>query len=201
MSFAIDSLTGNITISAVELKEVGRKCKVAQQVCKRVNGVFTESLILVNIHRQKLYLLDKGKVDSCYWISTAKNGIGQQEGSGKTPLGLHFVQSKIGEGYEPFSVFKSRQPTGDIASIELEGDAIVGRILWLKGLQPRFNLGENFKGKVVDTFQRYIYIHGTNDVARIGQPVSSGCIRMSPHDIIDIFNKITEGTYVYVYEK
>ena len=201
MSVAIDNLTGSIAISAVELKELSRTFKASKRLCKKVNGVFTQWLILVNIYRQKLYLLNKGRVDSCYLISTAKNGVGQEEGSGKTPLGLHFVQSKIGEGYEPFSVFKSRQATGDIAPVAIEGDAIVGRILWLKGLQPRFNLGENFKGKVVDTFQRYIYIHGTNDVARIGQPVSSGCIRMNPHDMIDIFNKITEGTFVYVYEK
>jgi L,D-transpeptidase YbiS len=31
----------------------------------------------------------------------------------------------------------------------------------------------------VDTLRRFIYIHGTPDEAKLGTPVSHGCIRMS----------------------
>lgn len=189
-----------MSISEVELKEVYKRFQESKQLCEKVNGVFTECLILVNIYRQKLYLLDKGELDSVYPISTAQNGVGQEEGSGKTPLGLHYVQLKIGEGADPFAVFKSRELTGDIASPVACGDAIIGRILWLAGLQLGYNLGENSEGKVVDSSSRYIYIHGTNDIDRMGQPVSAGCIRMNPYDVIDVFNKVPQGTVVYIYE-
>jgi hypothetical protein len=189
-----------MSLSAVELKEVDQRLKEAKQLCKKANEAMAEWLILVNIYRQKLYLLDKGELDRDYLISTAQNGVGQEEGSGKTPLGLHYVQLKIGEGADPFAVFKSRELTGDLAVPVARGDAIIGRILWLAGLELGFNLGENSEGTVVDSSSRYIYIHGTNDIDRIGQARSSGCIRMKPYDVIDLFNKAPEGTLVYIYE-
>ncbi len=188
-----------MSVSAGELNEVYKRFQESKELCEKVNGVFTEWLILVNIYQQRLYLLNNIKLDSVYPISTAKNGVGQEEGSGKTPLGLHCVRLKIGEGADPFAVFKSRELTGDVASPVAYGDAITGRILWLAGLQLGYNLGKNSEGKIVDSGSRYIYIHGTNDIDRIGQPVSAGCIRMTPYDVIDVFNKVPQGTLVYLY--
>jgi len=48
--------------------------------------------------------------------------------------------------------------------------------------------------------QRLIYIHGTNDLARLGQPVSHGCIRMDNQDIIDLFDQINAGDHVLISE-
>jgi lipoprotein-anchoring transpeptidase ErfK/SrfK len=44
-------------------------------------------------------------------------------------------------------------------------------------------------------------IHGTNDPATIGKFVSSGCIRLTNEDIIDLFNRVSLGTKVVVLPK
>ena len=46
-----------------------------------------------------------------------------------------------------------------------------------------------------DTLYR---IHGTNEPEKIGQSVSSGCIRMRNIDAIDLFNRVSLGTKVIV---
>ncbi len=46
-----------------------------------------------------------------------------------------------------------------------------------------------------DTMYR---IHGTNEPEQIGQAVSSGCIRMSNIDAIDLYNRVKVGTTVVV---
>lgn len=46
-----------------------------------------------------------------------------------------------------------------------------------------------------DTLYR---IHGTNDPSSIGKAVSSGCIRLFNQDIIDLYNRVPEGTKVIV---
>jgi lipoprotein-anchoring transpeptidase ErfK/SrfK len=74
-------------------------------------------------------------------------------------------------------------------------DWILTRILWLSGLEIGFNrLGNQ------DTMQRFIYIHGTNDLSRLGKPVSHGCIRMDNQDIIDLFEEINIGDHVLINE-
>ncbi|MBV9078926.1 MAG: L,D-transpeptidase [Methylobacteriaceae bacterium] len=46
-----------------------------------------------------------------------------------------------------------------------------------------------------DTLYR---IHGTNEPEKIGQAVSSGCIRMRNLDVVDLFNRVPVGTKVIV---
>ncbi|MFC4174579.1 MULTISPECIES: L,D-transpeptidase [Microvirga] len=46
-----------------------------------------------------------------------------------------------------------------------------------------------------DTLYR---IHGTNEPWSIGQAVSSGCIRMFNHDVIDLYNRVPVGSPVIV---
>jgi lipoprotein-anchoring transpeptidase ErfK/SrfK len=41
-------------------------------------------------------------------------------------------------------------------------------------------------------------IHGTNQPEYIGQAISSGCIRMTNEDVIDLFNRVKPGTTVVV---
>ena len=41
-------------------------------------------------------------------------------------------------------------------------------------------------------------IHGTNDPTTIGKHVSSGCIRLTNEDVIDLYNRATVGTKVVV---
>lgn len=46
-----------------------------------------------------------------------------------------------------------------------------------------------------DTLYR---IHGTNEPDSIGKAVSSGCIRLFNQDIIDLYDRVPEGTMVIV---
>ena len=41
-------------------------------------------------------------------------------------------------------------------------------------------------------------IHGTNDPSTIGKQVSSGCIRMTNEDVIDLYSRVGVGTKVVV---
>ncbi len=70
-------------------------------------------------------------------------------------------------------------------------DLVTTRILWLKGLEA----GKN-KGSGIDSYRRYIYIHGTAEEHLIGRPASHGCIRMYNNDVIKLFNLVEEGTPV-----
>jgi lipoprotein-anchoring transpeptidase ErfK/SrfK len=46
-----------------------------------------------------------------------------------------------------------------------------------------------------DTMYR---IHGTNQPEYIGQAISSGCIRMTNEDVIDLYKRVKQGTIVVV---
>jgi lipoprotein-anchoring transpeptidase ErfK/SrfK len=41
-------------------------------------------------------------------------------------------------------------------------------------------------------------IHGSNEPETIGQAVSSGCIRMTNEDVVDLYNRTRVGTKVVV---
>jgi hypothetical protein len=41
-------------------------------------------------------------------------------------------------------------------------------------------------------------IHGTNDPSTIGKRVSSGCIRLTNENVIDLFNRVSIGAKVVV---
>ena len=41
-------------------------------------------------------------------------------------------------------------------------------------------------------------IHGSNEPETIGQAVSSGCIRMTNDDVVDLYNRVSVGTKVVV---
>jgi len=40
--------------------------------------------------------------------------------------------------------------------------------------------------------------HGTNQPEYIGQAISSGCIRMTNEDVIDLFDRVKQGATVVV---
>jgi len=135
-----------------------------------------------------------------YRISSAKNGVGELNGSFCTPRGRHIIRAKIGGGQPLNAVFIERRPTGEIYSPELAGrspgrDWILTRILWLSGCEP----GYNRLGKV-DTMRRAIYIHGSPDTAEMGKPGSHGCIRMRNQDIVELFDLVPVRAQVRIQE-
>lgn len=154
----------------------------------------------IDLTRQTLQLRDGDRVVADYVVSTGGNGIGEINGSGCTPRGRHIVRAKIGAGVPAGSVMVRRRPTGEIWTPELhekfpKRDWILTRILWLSGTE----LGRNRLG-CVDTFRRYIYLHGTPDITRLGVPGSKGCVRMRNADIIELFDRIPVGTKVNIHE-
>ena len=54
------------------------------------------------------------------------------------------------------------------------------------------------KGEEIDSYLRYIYIHGTSEEGRLGKPSSHGCIRMKNKDVIDLYKIIEVGTLVLI---
>jgi hypothetical protein len=130
-----------------------------------------------------------------YRISTSKFGIGQTVDSNCTPLGLHRVAKKIGGGYPPGTVFRGRKPVG-FTWQGLPEATIVHRIFWLEGLEPGFNRGGD-----VDSFQRYIYIHGFGDETTLGRPGSHGCIHLAAADLVPLYDRLPEGTLVWIAER
>jgi lipoprotein-anchoring transpeptidase ErfK/SrfK len=157
--------------------------------------------IEISIATQCLVLFDdEGAVLRRYDVSTAKNGAGEHKGSYCTPRGRHVVRAKIGKGQPVNTVFVRRRPTGEIYTPALgerfpDRDWILTRILWLSGCEPGFNrLG------VVDTMQRFIYIHGSPDSVDMGKPGSIGCIRMRNGDLLELFDLVAPGTPVEIVE-
>lgn len=155
--------------------------------------------IKVDLDAQTLTLYgDAGDVLRRYPVSTAKNGPGERNGSFCTPRGRHQIRAKIGAGQPENTVFVRRRPTGERWSADLHArypnrDWMLTRILWLSGCEP----GRNRMGDV-DTMRRYIYIHGSPEVAEMGRPGSIGCIRMRNADLIELFDLVPPYTEVFI---
>lgn len=152
-------------------------------------------LLIANVKEQRLECFSQQRKTVSYVISTATNGVGELESSFKTPRGWHQIAAKIGENATKMAVFESRKWKGQVYTPQLgkqfcDKDWILSRILRLSGLTSGFNRGFNSKGQCIDTWQRYIYIHGTADETTLGKLGSHGCIRMANDDIIELFQKV-----------
>ena len=142
--------------------------------------------IKISISEQALALKEGGRNLAIYPVSTSKFGEGTQRGSFKTPTGKFCIAKKIGKNLPIFTFFRNRIPQ-ETFPLPNE-DAILSRILWLKGLEE-----EN-----QNTYNRFIYIHGTNQEKEIGTKSSNGCIRMKNADILELFEKIPPQTLVQI---
>ena len=157
-----------------------------------------QNLVFVSIMQQKLYVIMDKKVVASYPVSTSKFGLGNIFNSQKTPLGLHIVKNKMGDGVPLNGILRYGFYSNEIAQIIKEPktsgkDLVTSRILWLEGLEK----GKN-KGGIMDSYNRGIYIHGTNEEGLIGLPASHGCVRMNNKDVIDLFNLVPKGIYVLI---
>ena len=70
--------------------------------------------LIVSLRDQKLLLLEDGKPDGIFSVSTSRFGVGDRWGSFATPLGKLLVRMKIGMGKPLGTVFHSRVPTGEV---------------------------------------------------------------------------------------
>jgi len=158
----------------------------------------TDRVIAVNLRASTLQLRRSGAVVRSYAISGSKQPYSNVLNSLGTPLGLHAIAERIGAGQPSGTVFKSRVPTGVHFSEmpeEVVGtrNLVTSRILWLRGLEPGVNSGGN-----VDTYRRYVYIHGTQREDRIGEALSAGCILMRNPDVIELYEEVRVGDLVWI---
>ena len=154
--------------------------------------------IIVDISEQRLFIIENSNIVESFPISTSKYGEGQIENSFKTPLGMHEIKEKIGDGAKINTIFVSRINTQKQTEIitkrrDTDDDYVTSRILWLDGLEEGIN-----KGPGVDSYSRYIYIHGTHEEGLIGEKASHGCIRMFNNDVIYLYDIVNKGTKVYI---
>ncbi|MFP4181947.1 MAG: L,D-transpeptidase family protein [Thiohalospira sp.] len=152
----------------------------------------------VDLPDQSLTLREGREALARWPVSTGAAGPGERDGSGGTPRGWHYVRARIGAGMPAGAAFRGRRPTGEVWTPELDveqpgRDWVLTRILWLCGLEP----GRN-RGGEVDSFRRYIYIHGTPEDQPMGEPRSHGCIRMRNPDVIELFDRVPAGTRVHI---
>ena len=174
---------------------------------KKNYHIETNDYLLVSPADQKLFHISNQQILKNYPVSTSRFGLGNLMDSFKTPIGLHCIEEKIGSGMPINTVFKGRKPIKNNMTLqdlyndkklssnhfENHEDVITSRILRLKGLEHNINLG----GKV-DSYNRYIYIHGTAHENRISQKASHGCVRMNNQDILELFDKCYEKMVVLI---
>ena len=138
----------------------------------------------VSIDEQTLKLIEGSHCICEFPVSTAIKGMGFKAGSYRTPTGRFRIAEKIGAGEAIGTIFKNRVPVGqwqDGATVE--EDLILSRILRLDGLDADNK----------NTFERLIYIHGTNHEPRLGHAASHGCIRLGNAEIVELFDHVAVG--------
>src|SRR3954465_3127126 len=159
-----------------------------------------ERILTVRIGTGTLQFFRKGALVKSYVVSTSRRPPSNIKNSLGTPRGLHEIAERIGAGQPAGMVFKSRVSTGhhfsEVAETDPEAanhNLITSRILWLRGLEPGVNRGGD-----VDTYSRYVYIHGTNHEERLGEPLSAGCVLMRNLDIIELYDEVRTGDLVLI---
>lgn len=157
----------------------------------------TSRLITVSIAQQLLGFWQDDCLVKSHVISTSLRPPSNVKDSLGTPRGLHEIAEKHGAGQPPGIVFKARVATGkhfsEFPAEDQQRNLITSRILWLRGLEAGVNLGGN-----VDTYARYVYLHGTNHEERLGTPFSGGCIEMPNLGIIELFDQVRVKDLVWI---
>jgi hypothetical protein len=169
----------------------------AKEKCLELGLKPTSRVMVVSISRQLLGFYEGNILIKSYVVSTSKRPPSNIRDSLGTPRGLHEIAEKIGADAPPGIVFKARVSTGrhfsEFDEAEQSKNLITTRILWLRGIEPGVNAGGN-----VDTYSRYVYVHGTNHENRLGTPASSGCIQMSNLALVELFDAIRTRDQVWI---
>jgi lipoprotein-anchoring transpeptidase ErfK/SrfK len=145
-------------------------------------GPYHPGTIVVNIAERRLYLVERGGVATRYTV-----GVGREEAlnfRGSAVIGRKAEWPR----WSPTESMIRRMPIYAHYVNGLPGgidNPLGARALYL------------YRGNQ-DTYFR---LHGTNEPETIGQKVSSGCIRLFNHDIIDLYNRAPVGTPVVVLQE
>ncbi len=167
------------------------------QTCIRLGIKPADRILVVRIETQTLQFYRSGELVKSHVVSTSKRPPSNVKDSLGTPCGLHVIAERIGAGQPPGMVFKARVPTGkrfsELPDADQHPNLITSRILWLRGLEPGVNAGG-----AVDTYERYVYIHGTNHEDRLGTPQSAGCVLMGNREIVELYEEVRTGDLVWI---
>lgn len=132
--------------------------------------------IVINLPEMRLFLYQgKDKDPLLYPIGIGREGL-------DTPLGVtKIVGKKVGPIWHPTKRMREEKP--ELPEVVYPGpeNPLGTHALYLGWSQYR--------------------IHGTNKPYGIGRRVSSGCIRLYPEGIIDLFDRVSEGTQVTVVDQ
>jgi len=171
--------------------------ELGNKTCRQLGIKPAERVLVIRISTATLQFYRAGVLVQSYPISTSKRPPSNVKGSLGTPRGLHEIAERIGAGQPPGTVFKSRVATGhhfsELSDSVANDNLITSRILWLRGLAVGVN-----RGGEVDSYDRYIYIHGTNHESRIGEPLSAGCVLMRNLDIVELYEQVRAGDHVMI---
>ncbi len=145
-------------------------------------GPYRPGTIVVDVADRRLYLVQPGGVAIRYTV-----GVGREE------------------------------------ALNFRGSAVIGRKAewprwtptpWMIKTMPRYaayaggmagGLGNPLGARALYLYRgnqdTYFRLHGTNEPDTIGTAVSSGCIRLFNHDIIDLYNRVPVGAPVVVLQE
>ena len=154
--------------------EQASDAQVSPDLQRQIVGYATQEApgtIIVDTPNTYLYYVLGGGQAIRYGI-----GVGRE---GYTWSGVHRIARKREwpDWYPPADMIE-RQPYLPRMTAGGPGNPLGARALYIGGTEYR--------------------IHGTNNPASIGQQVSSGCIRLTNPDIIDLFERVQVGSKVIV---
>jgi hypothetical protein len=154
--------------------------------------------VWVSVDEQMFRIIKNREVIWETRCATAEKGTGFVVNSMQTPLGWHSVKRKVGDDAPWGQVFRGAQPVKQVwkPGDTTDEDLVLTRLLWLTGEEPGVN-----QGGEVDSYNRYIYIHGTNDEEKIGTPSSHGCVRLRNDDVIEAYKLIPKDARVLITEQ
>jgi lipoprotein-anchoring transpeptidase ErfK/SrfK len=141
--------------------------------------------IVINPSEHFLYLVEKGGSAVRYGVGVGREGFGWS--------GVATVRAKQEwPDWRPSKEYIQREPEirSNLDQLQSGGLGVVAGLANPLGARALY-LWQGNK----DTLYR---IHGTNEPWTIGKNVSSGCIRLTNEDVIDLYDRTRVGTKVLV---
>lgn len=155
---------------------------VNQRAVVAYNGPESAGSIVIDPHAKLLYFVEADGMARRYPIAVGRQGMRMSRPS--------VIQLK--------REWPSWTPTQNMLRREPE---VYGP--FAKGVEG--GLASPLGSRALYLFQNgrdtHFRIHGTNDLPSIGNAGSAGCIRMFNHDIIDLYDRVPNGTDVIVRNK
>lgn len=155
-----------------------------------------ETIVAV-IATQRLFFFRQGQLIRQMIMSSSRVAPSNRQDSGGTPPGLHEICEVIGTDAPVGTVFRARKPVAAsflaLPEADCTGNLITSRILRLRGLEPGLNAGAG-----IDSYERYIYVHGTHRPESLGTPFSGGCLLLSDADIVWLAAETPVGSMLLI---